>query len=498
MTARTPAQTGTPATEAPDRRRWRAFAVAVTVASITILDLTKVNVALPSIETALGAASTELQLVVSGYVLTFGLTLVPMGRLGDQRSRRTLFLVGLALFTLTSLVCALATTSTVLLVGRLVQGIAAGIQMPQVLGLVQQLFTGAERGRAFGIFGAVIGLSTAFGPTLGGFLIAVGGEQDGWRWIFWLNVPLALLAMLLAARLLPRDPAGRDRERAPLQLDPVGVVLLGLTVLALLAPFLLTTGSPDDDPRRWWSLLAAAALGTLLVAWERHYALTGRVPLIPFRLLRIPSFRNGTLLATAYFAALPAIFLLTTLFLQDGLGLQPVYAGMVSIGFALASALTSWYSGNLVNRLGRPLVVAGLAVVAVVVLGLAAVAHWVDAAAAPFVMAGVLLVGGLGGGAVISPNQTLTLAEVPVQDGGLAGSMGQLGQRIGTAVGTAVGLSLFYSTVYAGPADGDTVTVYQAAYDRGMIAVGFFVLLALAAGVADLRGRRTRSAQPAH
>src|SRR5690606_32546006 len=152
VTARTPAQTGTPATEAPDRRRWRAFAVAVTVASITILDLTKVNVALPSIETALGAASTELQLVVSGYVLTFGLTLVPMGRLGDQRSRRTLFLVGLALFTLTSLVCALATTSTMLLVGRLVQGIAAGIQMPQVLGLVQQLFTGAERGRAFGIF----------------------------------------------------------------------------------------------------------------------------------------------------------------------------------------------------------------------------------------------------------------------------------------------------------------------------------------------------------
>ena len=130
-----------------------------------IVDLTKVNVALPSIEEALGAGSTELQLLVAGFVLTFGLTLVPAGRLGDQGSRKVMFLIGLSLFTLTSLVCALAPTTGVLLVGRLLQGVAAGIQMPQVLGLVQQLFQGAERGAAFGLFGATIGIATAFGPT---------------------------------------------------------------------------------------------------------------------------------------------------------------------------------------------------------------------------------------------------------------------------------------------------------------------------------------------
>ncbi|GAB2595521.1 MFS transporter [Pseudactinotalea suaedae] len=477
---------------AAEAHRWRAFAVAVTVASITILDLTKVNVALPSIETALGAQSTELQLVVSGYVLTFGLTLVPMGRLGDQRSRRTLFLVGLALFTITSLICALATSSTMLLVGRLLQGVAAGVQMPQVLGLVQQLFTGAERGRAFGLFGAVIGLSTAFGPTLGGLLIAVGGEEDGWRLIFWLNIPLALAAMLLAIRLLPRGSP--ERDRAPLQLDPVGVLLFGITVLALLVPFLLTTGSPEDDPRRWWSLVVAVAFGTAFAVWERHYAASGRSPLIPFRLLRIRGFRNGTLLATAYFAALPAIFLLSTLFMQEGLGLAPVFAGMVSIGFALASAATSWYSGKLVNRYGRALVVVGLVVVAVSVLALALVARWVSAEATPFVMAGVMLVAGLGGGVVISPNQTITLADVPVHEGGLAGSMGQLGQRIGTAIGTAIALSLFYAAVFAEEGSQPDVVVYQHAYDRGLLAVGAFVLLALAAGLGDLRGRRATPA----
>jgi MFS family permease len=475
---------------AADKQRWRAFAVAVTVASITILDLTKVNVALPAIETALSADSTELQLVVSGYVLTFGLTLVPMGRLGDQRSRRTLFLVGLALFTLTSLVCALATTSTMLLIGRLLQGVAAGVQMPQVLGLVQQLFTGAERGRAFGLFGAVIGLSTAFGPTLGGLLIALGGEQDGWRWIFWLNVPLALAAMALAVRLLPRDPQPNVRER--LQLDPVGVVLFGATVLALLVPFLLTTGSPTDDPRRWWSLAGVVVFGLAFAAWERHYASSGRSPLIPFRLLRITAFRNGTLLATAFFAAMPSIFLLTTLFLQHGLGLQPVFAGMVTIGFALASAVASWYGGKIVNRYGRALVVGGLVVMVLTVLALALLARWVSPAATPFVMAGVMLLAGFGGGVVISPNQTLTLAEVPVHEGGLAGSMGQLGQRIGTAIGTAITLSLFYAAVLAAPDDRPVVAVYQDAYDRGLVAVGAFLLLALLTGLWDLRGRRAR------
>ncbi|MDQ1130609.1 MFS transporter [Microbacterium sp. SORGH_AS_0888] len=471
-------------------QRWRAFAVCVTVAAITILDLSKVNVALPSIEEAFGAASTELQLIVSGYVLTFGLFLVPMGRIGDQRSRRALFIIGLTVFTLASVVCALAPSTTVLLVARLVQGMAAGIQMPQVIGLIQQLFQGAERARAFGLFGATIGVATAFGPTLGGLLIAVGGPTDGWRWIFWMNLPLGVIAIALAVWLLP-DTHRASRSR--LSLDPLGIVLFALMIVSLMWPFLFTTGSPGDDPRRWWLLVAFVLFAAAFYAWETRYARTGRHPLIPFSLFRRASYRNGTLLQAAYFAAAPSLFLLTTLYLQSGLGVSPLHAGMVSIGFALSSAIASWYGGTLVTRFGRSVVVLGLGLVLACVAGLMLTAVYVPDGATPFVMAGVMVIGGIGGGLVISPNQTLTLAEVPVKQGGLAGSVGQLAQRIGTAVGTAVALALFYATVSReGGAPADS-TVFHDAYDYGMVSVGVFLALAFVIAVVDLSARRKKS-----
>jgi MFS family permease len=472
-------------------QRWRAFWVCAVVAAITILDLSKVNVALPSIQTALGAESTELQLIVSGYVLTFGLFLVPMGRLGDQRSRRVLFIVGLSGFTVASLACALAPTAPILLVSRLIQGIAAGMQMPQVIGTIQQLFRGSERGRAFGLFGAVIGVAVAIGPTLGGLLIAVGGPHDGWRWIFWMNVPLGLVAIALALWILPDT---RTPVRGRLDLDPVGVVLFGATVLSLLWPFLFTTGSPDDDPRRWWLLVAFVLFATLFVVWERWYTERGRQPLISFGLLRIGSFRNGTLVVTTYFTAIPAMLLLTTLFLQTGLELAPVFAGMVTIGFALTNAIGSWIGGNLVVRFGRAIVVWGLAVVLVCVGGMTAVVLFSPPEAAPYLMAGVLTLAGAGGGLVISPNQTLTLAEVPVAQGGLAGSVGQLGQRIGTAVGTAVALALFYATIYRETDGRPKLAIFHDAYGYGMVAVALFVAVAFAIALVDL-GRRRREAQ---
>jgi MFS family permease len=472
-----------------DAKRWRAYWVCVAVAGLTILDLTKVNVALPSIEAAFGATSTELQLIVSGYVLTFGLTLVPAGRIGDQRSRRTLFVIGLTLFTLTSLACALAPTGEVLLVARLLQGVAAGIQMPQVLGLIQQLFQGAERGKAFGLFGATIGIATAFGPTLGGLAIAIGGPEDGWRGIFWMNVPLSLAAIALALWLLPDTRLPSSRK---LELDPVGLLLFGITVIALMWPFLFTTGSPSDNPARWWLLVVFVFAASAFVAWERHYAATGKHPLVPLSLFGVSSYRNGTVLASAYFAAAPSMFLLTTLYLQHGLGLAPVFAGMVSIGFALTSAVSSWIGGNLVNRLGRPLVVSGLAMVLVGIGLLVLAALYTPPAITPWAMAGAMVIAGFGGGLVISPNQTLALADIPVKQGGLAGSVGQLGQRIGTAVGTAVALSLFYATIYreTGTDDTQDLAVYHDAYGFGMTAVALFVAIAFGVGLLDLGARR--------
>jgi EmrB/QacA subfamily drug resistance transporter len=474
-----------------DKDKRRAFWVCVVVAAITILDLSKVNVALPSIETALGASSTQLQLIVSGYVLTFGLILVPAGRLGDQRSRKALFLIGLTVFTLASIACAVAPTAELLLASRLLQGVAAGIQMPQVIGLIQQLFRGPERGRAFGLFGAMIGIATAFGPTLGGLMIALGGAEDGWRYIFWMNVPLGIVALILAWRVLPatsRSTYGR------LDFDPIGIGIFGVTVLALMWPFLFTTGATTDDPNRWWLLVVFVLAAAAFVAWERRYAASGRAPLVPLRLFRISSFRNGTMLATVYFAAMPAMFLVTTLYLQLGLGLAPVFAGMVTIGFALTSAIASWRGGILVERYGRSLVVLGLAILLVGLGVLMAAAILTPPELTPYVMAAALLIGGTGGGFVISPNQTLTLNDIPPLEGGLAGSVGQLGQRIGTAIGTAVALSLFYSTLYNERNTGESkLDLYHHAYGVGMLATTLFFSIALLIGVVDLGARKRRA-----
>ncbi|HCX85444.1 MAG TPA: MFS transporter, partial [Micrococcales bacterium] len=201
---------------------------------MTLLDVTIVNVALPSIEHSLSAGANELQWILAGYTLAFGLALVPAGRLGDVYGRRTLFLVGLAGFVLASAACGLVTSGVALAAVRFVQGIAAGVLNPQVIAFIQDLFSGAERGRAFGMFGATVGVSTAIGPLAGGALLAIFGEQEGWRSVFLVNVPIGLVLFPLAWRLLPRRTAQR---RATARLDVVGTLLLAVGVVAVMWPF---------------------------------------------------------------------------------------------------------------------------------------------------------------------------------------------------------------------------------------------------------------------
>lgn len=469
---------------AQDKTRWEAFAVCVAVASLTILDLSKINVGLPTIEHSLGGGPTELQLIVAGYALAFGLALVPAGRLGDIHSRKLLFIIGLSAFIGSSILCAIAPTIEVLVVGRMLQGVAAGIHMPQVLGLIQQLFQGKERGKAFGLFGAIIGLSTAFGPTLGGVLIAVGGEPDGWRLLFWMNVPLGVLALLFALRLLPSKQL---HEKARTELDIVGILILGITIFGLMLPFVLTTGGPDDDPARWLWLVVFALGAVAFVVWERRYLAAGKSPVVNFGLFRLASYRNGILIATSYFAAIPAIFLLSTLYMQNGLGLVAVYAGMVSIPFALVSALTSWYGGQLVNRYGRKLVLLGLTL-ALIGFGLTIpVVLFAPEAAVPWLLAAAMGVAGAGGGFVISPNQTLTLSDVPVVHGGVAGSVAQLGQRAGTAIGVAAATSTFYATVYREGGSATELVVFSDAFALGMTVALGILLVAVVFAAFDVR-----------
>jgi len=472
-----------------DRVRWRAYSVAVGVASLTILDLAKINVAIPAISTVLGAGATEIQLLLSGFVLSFGLLLVPAGRIGDLYSRRFMFLFGLSLFIFASIVGMLAPTIELLIAGRIFQGFAAGLLMPQVLGLVQQLFQGRERGQAFGIFGAVIGLSTAFGPTLGGFLVGVGGDDFGWRLLFAMNVPLGVAALVMAYKWLPRT---QDTSTAVTDFDLVGTALLGLTTFSLMLPFVLTTGTEVDDPARWWWLLGSLASGVLFVVWERAYLARGKVAIIDFELFSISTFRNGILISSFYFAALPATFIILTLFLQQGLGFSPVVAGMVTIPFALISAYTSYRSGKVVHKRGRPLVVVGLLGV-LAGFGLVVLASViVPDAYMPIAVAVAMAIAGAGGGAVISPNQTLMLEDIPVHQGGLAGSLAQVGQRIGTAIGLAAALSMFFF-VLADEVDQTLSAAYHDAFIVAATVVVALVFIALLFALMDTKVRKVHA-----
>lgn len=469
--------------ELTDGARWRALWVCIAAGALTILDLSGVNVALPSIQKGLSASPAQLQLVVAGYALAFGLALVPSGRLGDMRSRRRMFLLGLGAFALSSAACALAQSDVWLTVTRLIQGAAAGMLMPQVLGLIQQLFGPEDRPRAFGLFGAMVGVATALGPTLCGLLIAAGGESNGWRLLFWLNVPCGAAALLFALRLLPRK-----QEPSPdTELDLPGLALLGAGVFCFMLPFLLTSGGSGDDPARWLWLVGGAVFATAFLFWERGYAARGKSPVVHLDLFRRASYRNGVAIAALYFAGMPATFLVTTLYLQEGLGAAPLLAAAATVPFALSSALAAWYGGRLVERFGRALVIVGTAIVAIAIGGLAAAATLTPPHLSEWPMAAAMLVGGVGGGLVISPNQTLTLSEVPREEGSVAGSIQQLGQRLGTAVGLAAISAVFFRDVHSG--QHAPVSAYHSGVLAGYAIAFGLVVLTLATGFADLYQR---------
>jgi EmrB/QacA subfamily drug resistance transporter len=466
----------------PDPRRWRALSVTLVAGFMSLLDVSIVSVALPTLQRDLGASPAAVQWVVSGYALTFALMLVPAGRLGDALGRRRMFLVGLAGFVLCSAAAGAAPSVGLLIAARLAQGLAAGVLAPQNSGLIQQLFRGGERGRAFGLFGAVVGVSTAVGPIAGGLLLRVAD----WRWIFYVNVPIGVVAFVLALRLLPTGGTGRSGR-----IDLGGVLLLGAGALALLLP--LVQAEAGGLSRLWWLFPVGVLVMVGFVAWERRVVHRGGEPVFDPRLVtQTPGYGLGAALGTVYFVGFSGIWLVFALFFQTGLGLTPLQSGLAVTPFALGSAAAAVVAGRLVERFGRLLTVIGLVGVVAGLTATALVVLFVPADAVPWAVAPALLVGGLGGGFVISPNITMTLREVPVRMAGAAGGGLQTAQRFGAVIGTAALPGLFYVVLGA---TGEDYPVAAAA-GLGVALVGIAAALVLA--VVDLRhGRRQDAADAA-
>jgi len=441
-----------------------------------LLDVSVVNVAVPSIQQGLGTSASAVQWVVSGYPLTFGLALVAGGRLGDAFGRRRIYLYALSAFVVTSVFAGLAPSLLLLVLARLLQGLVAGLVTPQNGGLIQDLFRGAERGRAFGLLGATIGVSTAAGPVIGGLILNVFGEPEGWRWVFLVNLPFGLLTLVLAWFLVPPTPRGQTSS----DIDVTGIVLLGLAVLCVLFP--VVQSDAGGLATFWWVFLPAVPLGYAFVRWERRRVETGRAPLVNLRLFTdTPGYSFGAAIGAVYFCGFTGIWLVFAVFFQSGLGFSPLASGLAVTPFALGSAVSAWLAGRLVDRWGRRLTLGGLALVA---LGLGTVGLFtlvVDAGHLMLAITLPLLVAGIGGGAVIAPNTTITLSCVPSGVSGVASGVLQTGQRIGTAVGTALLAAVFHAVV-------GTAGNYPAGLATALFGAVGLVLLAFALAFVDFRG----------
>ncbi len=465
-----------PAVEVP-RRAWQALTVLLLGMFMALLDTTIVNVALPTIETSLDASEATLSWIISGYALAFGLALIPAGKVGDRVGHKWVFFAGLALFTVASFACGLAQNDLQLVVARIVQGLAGGIFVPAVTAFIQLLFPATVRGKAFAIMGAVIGVSTALGPIVGGLIIEVFGDANGWRGVFWVNLPIGVVGLVAAVMLLPNK--SEQRTGSSPGIDWIGLALITAGLVALLVP--LIEGQEQGWPLwTYVTLVAGVALVAAFAAWEVRYTKRGHNPLVPPRLFTRPAFTGGTILALVYFASFTSIFFTLSLLWQSGLGNSALATGAVMLPFAVGSIIASSQSNKLTLRLGRTILVVGTSLIAVSLIWMWMVLATTEAQdLTNWKLLLPLFIGGLGNGAFIAPNAQFIVATVDRPDAGAASGVIGTMQRIGSAVGIAViGSVLFGSLEITGP---DTVAsgFTHAAAVAMSVSAGFAVLALL-------------------
>lgn len=425
-----------------DRRRWFALAIVMTAAFMDLVDVTIVNIAIPSIKQDEGASFSQIQWITAGYALAFAAGLITGGRLGDIHGRRRLFLIGIGGFTLASALCGFAANPEMLVASRILQGGMAAMMVPQVLSIVHATFPAHERGKVFGLFGAIVGLGAVSGPLLGALLTEWNLFGLEWRPIFLINLPVGVAAFLLGRRYI-------TESRAPkaLKLDLVGVALVTLGLLMLLYP--LTRGRELGWPL-WGYVSMAGALGVFaaLVAYERRKAARDGSPLIELSLFRVKSFAAGIAVQTVFGVALGIFFLVWTLYMQVGLGWSPLRAGLTGVPFSLAVATAAGMSvQKLVPRFGRKVLQAGALLMAAGVLLYIWEAHRYGLAIASWQMALPLVVMGAGMGLIVAPLTDAVLSEVPREHAGSASGLINTVQQMGNALGLGLVSVVFFGVI---------------------------------------------------
>jgi EmrB/QacA subfamily drug resistance transporter len=427
------------------KNRMAVLAVVLVGAFMILLDATIVNVAVPAIQRSLHASYSAVEWMVSGYALAYGLLLIPAGRLGDRIGHKKTYLVGLAGFTVASLLCGISVSPGELVAWRVVQGAMAGLINPPILALIQAVFPPRQRGRAYGLYGAVAGVATALGPLAGGLLIAWNLHGWDWRPVFGVNVPIGVIGMAAAIRLVPHVSGKPDR------LDVVGTALVSAAMLLITYPLI-------QGQQAGWPAWTFACLGTAAAAlaafggWELRMRRRGRTPLVDVTLLGNRSFAAGIGVSLVYFAGFIGLLFALSLYLQIGLGWTALHAGLTILPFAAGTFVGGAVSDQAARKLGRGVLLLGAAVVACSIAAVIGIIHADGTALSGLHLLPALLAGGVGSGLVIAPSVDVVLSGIRWQDAGSASGVLGASQRLGQAIGIAVvGVALFGSLAAGAP-----------------------------------------------
>ncbi|TDD72203.1 MFS transporter [Actinomadura darangshiensis] len=423
---------------------------------ITTLDFFIVNVAIPDIQTSLGAGATAIQWVVAGFGLALGGGLITGGRLGDLFGRRRMYATGLAAFTVASLACGLAPTPGALIAARAAQGIAAAMLMPQVLGIINGAFTGADRARAFTAYGLTMGFGGVFGQLIGGALIQADILGSGWRSIFLINVPIGAVTLALVRRTVPATPAGRGTR-----LDLTGTALVTLGLIALVLP--LIEGRRLGWPAWTWSSFAASAvLLAGFALWQRRLARRGGAPVIAPALFKERAFTVGIGLALAYQLAMASFFLYLALYLQQGRGLTALQSGLLFTALGAGYFAASTRATAVAARIGRQVLALGAVVQAVgCLLLIDGVDHIGVTGNVGWLVPGLVLAGA-GMGLVLAPMSATVLAGVSERHAASAAGVMSTFQQVGGAIGVALVGIVFYAALSGHPLPADVAGAFKA------------------------------------
>ncbi|GAA4829771.1 DHA2 family efflux MFS transporter permease subunit [Luteimicrobium xylanilyticum] len=416
----------TPLVDLKGRSPWSVLPPLVMGFFMVMVDMTIVNIAVPSIQKSLDADLTSVGWVNSGYLLSFAVLMLPAGRLGDRYGPRMLFLSGLVVFTAASALCGLADSISLLIAARVIQGVGAALMTPQTMAVITRVFPAKSRGAALGIWGMVAGLATIAGPVLGGFIV----EDWGWEWIFYVNIPVGVVAIVYSVVTVPH------LETHKRYFDVVG------TLLAVAGLFLLVFGLQEGENYDWgkiwgpvtiWELIGAGlvVLGVFLV-WQHRL---GDKALLPLRLFHYRNFSLANVSAFMISFAMLGIFFPLTIFLQSILGLSPLAAAMVNLPASLLSGIVAPFAGRLSDRInGKWVVATGFGFIAVSLLLVYSVLT-PDVSEATLIWC--MIPFGIGTGLVFSPMVNLATAGLDHRTAGAGAGAFNTIRQVGSVVGSA-------------------------------------------------------------